>query len=848
MKKIILFLSLLFAFTYSCFAQDIVQVAHNFGSFPGFNSDVRCLAVQSDGKIILGGTFTSYLGGNQNRLIRLNPDGSKDTSFNIGSGFNNTVFDIKVQPDGKILVGGFFSSYKGVSQNRLIRLNSDGTKDSSFNIGTGFNSSVWNIELQSDGKILLGGFFTSYNGVTENKLIRLNSNGTKDNSFILDSGFSGWGKAMKVQSDGKILIGGATLFNNGLHITGIFRLNIDGSIDTSFSTNTGSGFDYGCNEIKVQNDGKIIAVGGFTVYNGTTENRIIRLNEDGTKDTSFVTGTGFNFEVFSIDVNADGKILVGGNYDLYNGVAVKNIVRLNTDGTVDASFNSGLGFSSAVVSIKIQSDGKILAAGSFMSYNGITENRIIRLHEDGTKDTSFNTGSGFGGSNNDGTTTTSIRKIEQLSDGKILVGGDYTIYNRKTENRIISFNSDFTINTSFNTGSGFYNTVNNPTNNHGIINTIKEQPDGKILLGGWFGNYNGIYGSGISNLIRLNTDGTRDTTFNLNGTGFNTTIRNIDLQPDGKILVGGYFYTYNGIIQNGFIRLNSDGSKDVSFNIGTSFNINSVSTVVLQPDGKILVGGEFTSFNGNTENRIIRLNSDGSKDLSFNTGTGFNNDVYTIKLLPNDKILIGGRFTTYNEVPENRLIRLNPDGTKDNSFDLEMGFNNDVYAIELLTDNKILVGGRFSTFNGTTENRLIRLNHDGSRDSSFYIGTGFNNTIRDIKLLTNGTVLVGGEFTTYNGSNASGLLIALNPQENLDVNYFTNDNILVIYPNPVADILHIQSSHFTKINTVKIIDLQGKLILEDTTESINVSSLSKGLYIVKVVTEDGEFSKKFIKK
>jgi uncharacterized delta-60 repeat protein len=161
----------------------------------GFNNTVNSIAVQGDGKILVGGTFTSYNGTSRNRIGRLNSDGSLDTGFSIGTGFpTNAVNSIAVQgDDGKILVGGSFTSYNGTTRNRIARLNSDGSFDTGFSIGTGFNSAVNSIAVQGDdGKILVGGTFTSYNGGaagSSNRIARLNSDGTLDSGFSIGTGF-----------------------------------------------------------------------------------------------------------------------------------------------------------------------------------------------------------------------------------------------------------------------------------------------------------------------------------------------------------------------------------------------------------------------------------------------------------------------------------------------------------------------------------------------------------------------------------------------------------------------------------------------------------------------------------
>jgi uncharacterized delta-60 repeat protein len=596
-----------------------------------------------------------YNGVAENRIIRLNTNGTKDTSFNTGIGFNNfPVYTMVQQPDGKILVGGFFNGYNGFTENKIIRLNIDGTKDTSFNTGTGFNNTVSSISVQGDGKIVVGGNFTTYNGMFENRIIRLDSEGVKDSSFITGNGFDNQVKSMAIQSDGKIIVGGEFLEYNDL-----FGIN-----------------------------------------------RFIRLNTNGTKDTNYNEGTGFNMAVHSLAQQSDGKILVGGDFTSYNGMNENNIIRLSVNGTKDNSFNSGFTDFSAIKTIVIQSNEKILVGGTFYTYNGTNVNSIIRLNADGTKDPSFTSG-------------------------------------------LDSYTS---------------------------VTTIVEQPDGKILVGGAFTSYNGVIANRI---VRLNTDGSNDLSFN-SGIGFDNTVFTIALQSDGKILVGGLFTSFGGVMENRIVRLNVNGTKDVSFNSENGFN-NNVSSIMVQTDGKILVGGAFTSYKGVTENRIIRLNTDGTKDLSFNTGTGFNDNVYLIKLQSNGKILIGGAFSTYEGIIESGLIRMNTDGTNDTSFNTETGFNNWVGSIVPLSDGKILVGGNF---------------------------------------------------TSYNGSGASAHLIALHSEISLSSPVFSLENSLIVYPNPVKEVLNLKIENNIEIKSIKILDLQGKLILESSKESIDVRTLSKGIYII----------------
>jgi uncharacterized delta-60 repeat protein len=304
------------------------------------------------------------------------------------------------------------------------------------------------------------------------------------------------------------------------------------------------------------------------------------------------------------------------------------------------------------------------------------------------------------------------------------------------------------------------------------VGIIEIQDDGKLVLGG----YLSLNGGSSINIARLNANGEIDTTFNTGVDSFNNQTIAIKIQSDGKLLVGGKFTTYNEASVNRIVRLNSDGSIDNTFDIGTGIvgsgnNNDGVYSITIQSDGKLLIGGQFTSYNETSSNHIIRLNSDGSIDDTFNIGTGFNNSVRTIKIQPDGKLLVGGWFTSYNETTSNRIIRLNSDGSIDNTFDIGTGFNDNVRIIQTLTDGKILVGGSFTTYNGSSYNRLIKLNSDGSIDNTFNIGTGFDYNVRVIQIQSDGKLLIGGGFESYNDDDTKKYFLRLNSDGSLDTTF-----------------------------------------------------------------------------
>jgi uncharacterized delta-60 repeat protein len=696
-----------------------------FGDGSGFTSEVLSTDIQTDGKIVVGGSFTTFNGSNVNRIARLNIDGTLDTSFNAAG--LNLIFVVLVQPDGKILAGGN-------SGGGLVRYNTDGTPDPSFNIGTGFSrlpspdsGLVKSLALQSDGKILVGGNFTTFNGTSRNCIVRLNINGTLDTGFNPGTGFNGEVRSIAIQTDGKILVGGDFTSFNGAVRNYIARLNTNGTNDTGF--NIGTGFNQGfpgagtVHSIRIQSNGAILVGGDFTTFNSISINRLARLNINGTLDIGFNPGSTFNQIVYGIAIQPDGKIIACGGF-----WGFKYIVRCNTDGSLDLSFDTGNGSNSTIKTVSLQPDGKIITGGGFSTFDGFARGRIARLNSSGSLDKTFGGTSGFNGN---------VNVIVIQSNNKIVVGGSFSSYNDTIGNKIVRLNIDGSVDTSFNSGTG---------SNQGI-DALVALSNGKYLIGGNFTTYNG---STRNRIARLNANGSLDAAF-YSGTGFNGQVNTISVQSNGSYIIGGTFLSFDGIARNRIVRLDSNGVFDASFNPGSGLN-STVNTTAIQPDGKVLAGGDFTNFNGVTNNRIVRLNFNGSLDVTFNIGSGFNGSVYSIVIQPDGKILVAGNFTTFNGITRNRIVRLNSDGTYDSTFNPGTGFNGLVWDIKLQPDGMIVVAGNFTSFNGITRNKILRLLPNGSLDLTLSVGSGpgMGNTT-DLAIQSDGKILVGGGFTSFNG-------------------------------------------------------------------------------------------------
>lgn len=678
--------------------------------------------------------------------------------------------------------------------------------DNGFNAEYGANQDVSAIAMQSDGKILIAGKFTSYNGMAIQYLARLNASGTLDNGFNAgNSGLNDGIKKILVQPDGKIVVAGTF---------GIKRLNANGTPDAGFNAGGGPGANGTIHDVLILSNNKLIIGGAFTTYNGTPVNYLARLNTNGTYDATFNgDNTGADGMIYSLALQRDGRILIAGELNEYNDIPVNFICRLNDNGTLHNTFvNTGEVANSPITSIALQSDGKILAGGDFL---------LTRLNANGSTDASFNAVAA-----NDGITER-VNRILVQPDGKILIGwGEYNTCGDcgVGETRMLRRNADGT------NDAGFKYFLQFVKEN---IYAIAIQPDGKILAGQTFIQVNARgYGlsqfvfSGLKNfrINRYMPDGSPDDQFNINPLikGANRAVETVAVLPDGKLLVGGFFFSYNGEAANYLARINPDGSIDQGFNTGGSGPNNFVKSITVQPDGKIIVTGGFTRYNGMARAKIVRLNADGSIDPSFNSNANdeeFVNQVlldesgkiYITKLYgqtisrlnadgspdnsfspvfslmapfsspqilslakqPGGKILVGGYFLQVNnDAFYQNLVRLNADGSRDVGFNENVlaslstegvGPNDLVNSVVSLPDGKILIAGNFtsyrSAFQVSSVNRIARLLPNGFIDASFnQSGSGFDGMVRTVCVQPDGKLIVAGTFSSYNGLPANNII------------------------------------------------------------------------------------------
>lgn len=634
--------------------------------------EIVAIALQEDGKIVVGGRFTKVGGQPRAHIARLSADGSLDTSFDPGEGFNDDVAALAIQGDGKIFAGGRFSRYHGSTANRIVRLKADGALDATFATGTGFNSDVSALAVAPAGRIIVGGMFSAYNGeALAAPFVRLDANGVRDTSFFQPYA-SDWMEIRTLHAlpDGGYVVGGVRDPAQGASRSRMLvaRVGANGAPDTSFSPalNDLTGV---VSALQVDAAGRLIVAGSMPVGASTTrfvtrlsstgavdqsfdlsdlpagystavalasdgriwlgENSMAGANRglwllgsNGTADATFSPTIGRPAYPASILPAADGKWLVGGAFTWIDDVVVNSIARLNTDGSVDATFASGAGFN-GTTRLALQSDGKIVAAGSFTSAAGTSANRIARLQPDGSLDAGFVAGAGFDGE---------ITAVQTTATGQIVVAGSFTTYQGQEQRTVARLNADGLLDATLDPDYGFHNSTYAALAPRQMI----VQPDGRLLVA--VDMYSYYRGESLPvGIVRLGATGARDG-FGIPEATYGS-ISSLLLQSDGKVVVTGWLPVLPPGGSNHFYnlaRLLAGGGMDPAYTPLEAGTQGLVATL-LQPDGKVIVAGT---------GRLEQVLPDGGRDPQFTvSGVGAGWQVYTLARAQGASFFAAGAWT-----------------------------------------------------------------------------------------------------------------------------------------------------------------------------------------------------------
>ncbi len=729
---------------FAAIAQNQVDLTFNAAPSLAVNNinNTKGQAVQADGKVIVWGGSLTEASTIKGLLARLNADGSLDTSFSFCGCSFASVTNVTVLADGKMLVSGSNSFNRG----KVIRIDPNGGLDVTYSSPfTGAIDSPGRSArirtIQPDGMAII----EATGGDGSSTLGRYQSNGLIDNSFTpisLGSSVIVSVPEVIIAPDGKFYIGSSS-FIISHQFSSLKRFNADGTPDAGWTPPSIPQDSGAINGLALEPDGSLL-ISGLSIINGVSVNRLARLLPAGNVDLTFSV-SGF-VSIGQIKLLQSGKILIAASDGVGN---LNRLYRLNSNGSLDNSLAKPAAVEKeaetekmeGMESVKDVRDGvkgvrggdeqEFAFTGSipvlnrfvldasenavFFGQSDSAEQQFYRVGTNGTLDPGFDSNVAESGT---------VSNMLRQPDGKVIILGSFISVNGLSQSRFARLNTDGSLDGTFNPGTGFV----------GEIYTMLMQPDGKILATGNFDSYNG---TPVSKLVRLGTDGSLDGTFNHHVLiGVNT----IALQPDGKILVAG----------GGVVRVNSDGSADNTFNV--TFGSPNLNSVVVQADGKVVVGGSFGGVNGFNRNNLARLNSDGSLDQTYNptnTAGGFT----SLWLQPDGKVLAvssdGGQ-----------MRRLNTDGSSDSGF-TNVTFATStstrrIYSVVFKANGEILVGGEFSSVSGAATANFAWLNSSG-RPQPLIFPDGVNGPVHGLALQPDGKVMMGGEFSRIDNTPRAGV-------------------------------------------------------------------------------------------
>lgn len=718
------------------------QSANDGFSAPAISAgSIHDVVVDGNGKIIVGGNFT--FASTTRRIARLHPDGWGDGGFVSGITATAGVARSILPIGSGYLVGGTFTG--GSSPNYLAQLASDGSNVAGF--GVGVNGAVYKVAPRVAGNgYFIGGEFGTVNGATRNRVARLTSALTSDTSFNPPA-FYGTVHDVLEQGDGKVYVSGAFFGITGNAGAGyaVFRLNSNGSLDSSFTFDAvPQGIEHVL-AMALQPDGKLLIAGNFTATVGSEQRRrIARLNTDGSVDLSF-QGPTLNDGVLDMAVQPDGRIVIAGPF---TGVGLGNdIARLHADGSVDTTFSPLLDPDNLVRSVAVQADGGVLFAGDFVTISGQPLARVARIPKTGGLDRSLMPG---------GTTIGDVNAIAVQANGDVLAGGSFTNIGGDARTYLARF-----VGTTGVLSTGFTPSLN------GVVNAVLVQTDGKFLVGGAFTLVNGTTRRRIA---RFNVDGTLDTSF-VPANIPDGSVLAIEVDPLGRIYAGGSFQSVGGQSRRHLVRLLSTGAIDADF---SDPGINdTVRAVAMAADRyRVYVGGSFTQVDGFQRNALARLWPNGGMNTSFHSDMCDPGDVVMALAVPSaGGVVAGGDFECVHSPNDGswysyNLHRFEEDGGIDVAFLSALpASNGSVHSVQLLRDGRMHIGGTFTEFDNDlgpiVRQRLARILSSGELDLSFNVAASLAGLqpawINAQAVQGDGRLLVAGHFENLGGSARSNI-------------------------------------------------------------------------------------------
>lgn len=648
-------------------------------SAPTTLGNIRQVLVAQDGKIVVWSTAPAG-----DTLSLLNTDGSLNAV--LGTAISPMSLDaIAVQADGKVIVSGSVT-INGSQHGTLVRLNRDGTRDTTFDAGAGPDAQVESLSIQADGKVVAAGYFTTFDNTAHGQLVRLNVDGTVDPTFTFAPTVASSVTTAAVLPGGKIIAAVRQTIMHGLYQA--IRLNADGSQDAVLGAfDGGSGAIYALTPLA---DGSVLFGGGFSTFADTPVCNLGRLDSSGALDPSFAAG-GIDADVKAVAVDGSGRI--------YVNLSANTMLRLSATGQPDPAFVVGAAQSGTVFAAAGQADGHIVAVGDFMSVDGMVRTGVCRFQADGAVDPSFSPGAPLSWNNDPGIGVPNSAAVAVQPDGSVIVGGTFTIGGAAPRAGLARFRSDGSIDTAFTA----------TLNAGGAVSSLLTLSDGRVVIGG---NFSSVNGQARGNIAAFLADGSLDPVFGATITT-NGAVTKLAARSSGGLFIAGSFTTVGGSRRNQLAALANDGTLDGGFAPATLTSTDTITALTGTNDGGVVIAiPKARSSTGYDRAQLVRLDATGAVAASFTFPFDIN---ATFTALTSDAQ--GGIIAGYSVLEGigfgaskayYYLHRFTATGAFDSDFDIGNGLSGNTNALFVAADGTLIVGGSFTTIDDLSVSPLVR--------------------------------------------------------------------------------------------------------------------------------------------
>ncbi|MEO7326622.1 MAG: Ig-like domain-containing protein [Dokdonella sp.] len=688
------------------------------------NGFVYAFAKQSDGSLVIGGTFSSVNGVKRSNVARLLPDGTLDTNWDPSA--NDTVLALAVGSDGAVYAGGQFSSIGGQARSFIAKLAGSGVGAADANWNAAANGTVTALAVEASGSVYAGGEFTVIGGLGRSYIAKLAGN-----------------------------------------LTGAANATWNASADAAVTT------------LAVDASGFLYAGGAFTQIGGVARAFIAKLSGSGTgaADATWNPSANANVEVVALD--ASGHIYAGGTFTLIGGQSRNHLAKLASSGAgaADAQWNPGP--DGAVTTLALDTGGAIYAGGAFINVAGQRRLFVARLTSTGAVDLAWDAAvNGF------------VHALALTGSGGLYVGGEFTRVANNVRLGLATLASD-------SNATAMTTDAEKPGEAFAVI----EQPGGGTIVGGNFEKGGQLV---RSNILRLDPDGSLDANWNPSAKGY---VLAMASGANDEVYVGGYFGAIGTTPRNGLAKLSGSGNGNVDPDWAPSAN-EIVRALAVDADGAVFAGGRFTSIDGQARNYIAKLSGTGSGGVDAqwnpsadgliealaldsdgavyaggefahiggqarskiakvaNTGTGLVDPVWdpsaddfisALAVGSDDAVYAGGAFATIGGEARHHLAKLTRSGAGSVDPIWDPSPNGIIQALALSEAGALYTGGSFSLVGGQMRSNIAKLDSAGSGAADTNWNPEADNSVLALRIYGNGAVYVGGQFGTIGGSARSGL-------------------------------------------------------------------------------------------